>query len=435
MIRRRHVPLVAAATSAVGAAALVVALVVLPAGAPLPAGAVQLTSSVAPRSVKAGTTQERAVALAEQEFSLSLLEVASSSSPGSNVLVSPLSADVDLAMLELGAGPSTASEIASTLRSSGLSPAEQAAAWSSAVSELLAAQSDGELQLADSLWVSKLVSVEHGYLDSLAENFDNDTYQVDFRNPAAVDAINAWVAQQTADRITKLFSPGDLPKDTELVLANALHFHAAWASSIANAMKAASVERLPFHASPGTTVDVPTIAASEVSLKDARGQGFTAAELPYTNGRFAAMMIEPTAGTMATFLRSLTAAALSSIVAALHPDVTNLSMPALNLSSNGSLDPVLKQMGLAPAYEHADLTPMFGPAIGANQMIGTVHQAVTLNVNQWGTDAAAATGVSVLPGAALLRNLTIDHPYVFLIRDTVTGTILFSAMVANPSGR
>jgi serpin B len=176
------------------------------------------------------------------------------------------------------------------------------------------------------------------------------------------------------------------------------------------------------------------ILASDASIRDAMGKGWAAAELPYTNGRFAALLVEPTAGTMPAFLHSLTPAGLSAIVGALRPDFVNFSMPVLKLAVKGSLDEVLSAMGLAPAYQQADFTPMLGPDGALNQAIGTVRQAATLNVDRWGTDAAAATGVSVVGTAATTKSLAFDHPYLFLIRDTVTGTVLFSSVIENPAG-
>jgi serpin B len=105
----------------------------------------------------------------------------------------------------------------------------------------------------------------------------------------------------------------------------------------------------------------------------------------------------------------------------------------LKLSESGSLDSVLSAMGLAPAYQAADFSPMLGPVGTVNQAIGTVRQAVTLDVDRSGTDASAATAVSVVGLAATTRSIAFDHPYLFLIRDTVTGTVLFSSVVENPA--
>jgi serpin B len=114
-------------------------------------------------------------------------------------------------------------------------------------------------------------------------------------------------------------------------------------------------------------------------------------------------------------------------------ETANLSMPALHLSVSAPLDPMLSAMGLGPAYSGADFSPMLGPGGGSNHALATVRQAATLDVDPWGTDAAAATGAVAVPMLALNRSVTIDHPYLFLIRDTVTGALLFTAVVENPT--
>lgn len=396
-------------------------------------GAVRLVASVSPLSGPASGSGSAAVAAAEQRFALALTTAAyRAAPPDADVLLSPFSAAADLAMLQLGSGPRTAPEIAATLREESLTSAQLVAGWRTLDTAMRSAQSPGELQIATSLWLSRRLHVEPGFLDAVALGFGNDTYQVDFTSPAATQSINAWVREETAGRIRQLFRAGDLDPVTEVVLAEALHFHAAWAAgtSISNG----SVENRPFTTAAGATVSVPTVVAGNVSLETASGSGYEAAEIPYSNGRFAALLVEPDAGTLARFLPSLTTGALASIVAALRPALLNLSMPELHESVDAKLDGVLGPMGLAPLYAGADFSPMLGPAGAVNQALGIVKQAATLGVTQWGTDAAAATGASVVPTAATSRSVTIDHPYLFLLRDTVTGAILFSSVVANPAG-
>jgi serpin B len=109
-------------------------------------------------------------------------------------------------------------------------------------------------------------------------------------------------------------------------------------------------------------------------------------------------------------------------------------MPELKLASNTSLIDPLATMGMAPVFVNADFSRMLGAFGATNQAVGVVQQAVTLNVNQWGTDAAAGTVVSVIPSDAHSSTpIAFNHPYLFLIRDTRTGTLLFSSVVNNPA--
>ena len=399
-----------------------------------PNGSVHLVADVKVSAVLGTRASEEALAAAEERFALQLTRAEASGTPTGNVLLSPMSAHIDLAMLELGAAGATAQEIATALQSSGLSADTQAAAWNGLLQSLLAGETAGELHVANSIWVRDGLSVEARFLRETAETFGNNTYEADFESNSAEQAINAWVAEETAGRIKVLYQPGDLAASTEVVLANALHFHAAWQKDL---FGQAVVEHQPFYPSSGSSVSVPMVVDSQDALSFAQGTGYDAVQLPYTNGRFAALLIEPTGGSIGSLLATLDPAGLSGIVRALHSGFISFSMPELTLSARRSLDEPLSSMGMAQAFNSADFSPMLGQLLGAtNQQVGGVEQAVTLDVNKWGTDAAAATGVSVQPSDAHSTTATIafDHPYLFLIRDTVTGTILFSSVVNNPAG-
>jgi serpin B len=337
-------------------------------------------------------------------------------------------------MLQLGSAGATTEEIATALQSTGLSSSEQAKGWSDLVQQLMAAESSGELHLANSLWVDKDITVQPQFLRGAALTFGDDTYQVDFAKSSATQAINAWVDQETAGHIKQLYTPTELAAATELVLANALHFHAAWQHGL---FQDASVEPEPFFTPAGTRESVSMVVdrGTQDSFLASSTSGYEAVQIPYTNGRFSALLVEPTSGTMSSFLRTLSPQRLAALTSGLRTEFINLSMPVLHLSARDSLDDPLSAMGMARAFEAADFTPMLGTLGAANQAVGSVQQAASLDVNRWGTDAAAATGATVISTAAHASSGTFafNHPYLFLLRDTRTGAILFSSVVNNPA--
>ncbi len=442
--RRRRVGLASGGAALGLAAALLVAFVAIPGSGPQgnertpvalgvrsvagPDGSVQLLASAA--KVAAASPQSvSTLASSEQAFALDLTRQELSSASGTNVLLSPMSADVDLSMLELGASGQTEKQIAAALRSTGLSSEENAAAWKVLVSSELAAESPGELTLANSLWIKEHLQVEPGFLHAEAAAFGDDTYQADFTSPSATDAINAWVDRATAGRIPELFTLGELLPTTVVVLANALHLHAAWANPHQFTSTTGS-----FVTAAGQNLSVPTLVATNDQLDFGVTSSYQAVQVPYTNGRFAALVVEPTSATMTSWLSTLTKKDLSTIVGSLSSGSVDLSMPALGLSSHPLLNTALSTMGMASAFQSADLTPMLGPTLGTRVFVAQVQQADTLLVNRWGTDAAAATGTSIVPtSASAVHVLDFNHPYLFLIRDTKTGTILFSSVVNNPT--
>jgi serpin B len=395
-----------------------------------PDGSVHLVANVNPLTGNASYSKSEA--LAEQGFALELTREVAAMQAGDNVLVSPLSADLDLAMLELGSAGATTTQIAAALQSSGLTPTQQATAWSNLVATMMGASSGGEIHIANSLWVQRGLPIQPSYLRAVGETFGNDTYQVDFTSNTAEQAINAWVSAETAGCIKELFTPGELIADTELVLANALHFHAAWAKTL---FAAATVQQVPFFTAGGAKVSSQMVVDSQDSFLAGVTPAYKAVEIPYTNGRFAALLIEPAPGTMESFLGGLTQTRLSTLTTSLRSESVYLKMPELALSARALLNEPLSAMGLGPAFYEANFSPMLGPRGAANQAIGVVQQAATLNVNRWGTDAAAGTGASVVPvdTHGTQARITFDHPYLFFIRDTVTGTILFSSVVNDPT--
>jgi serpin B len=446
--RRRRIGLAVTSTVAIPAVALLVALVAVPGTGPRtsepppvvpgagvssmarPGGSVQLLVP-AGKAGAAGSKAAAELASAEQSFALDLTREELFHSAHANVLLSPTSVDVDLSMLELGAGGQTEHEIATALRSAGLSADENAAAWKLLVSSELAHESSGELTLANSLWIDQRLHVEPAFLQAASGAFGDDTYQVDFDSLSATNAINAWVDHATAGRISELFAPGELLPTTDVVLANALHLHAAWANGNQFAATTGS-----FVTGGGKRVSVPTLTATDDQLDFAATPSYQAVQIPYTNGRFRALVIQPRSGSLADWLAGLSPKTLAAIVGSLAGGTVDLSMPRLDLSSRPLLNSALSAMGMADAFFSADLMPMLGPSLGNRVAVAQVQQADTLQVDRFGTDAAASTGISVVPTstrAIHVVDIDIDRPYLFLVRDTKTGVILFSSVVNDPA--
>ncbi len=433
---RRRVGLTLGGVAGVLAVALLIASVAVPEGSPPsgplvrkmagPDGSAHLLAS-ARQTGSAGSSAVAELASSEQAFALDLTRKVLSASPGSNVLLSPMSADIDLSMLELGAEGQTEQEIAATLQSSGLTAEENASAWKALVSSELAGEPSGALKFANSLWVDQHVQVETAFLRAEATNFGNDTYQVDFASPTATKAINSWVDQATGGRISELFATGELSPTTAVVLANALHLHAAWANT-----NQFTTKTQPFAVAGGSSVSVPMLTSSGDQLDASATPSYAAAQIPLSGGRFAALVIEPE-GNIDSWLASLTPQGLAAIVGSLSMGPVALTMPAVDLSNRPLLNTALSTMGMAHAFEAANLTPMLGNTSGRTAVVTKVQQADTLQVTSEGIDAAAATGISAftsLEGTII----DVDRPYLFLVRDTKTGAILFSSVVNNPTG-
>jgi serpin B len=398
--------------------------------------AIQLVSDSGGEGPAPSAKRADAVAQSEQQFSLSLLKQLSvSGSSSSNILVSPSSLSTALSMLELGAAGDTQKQIASTLGSQNLTAQGQAAGWSALSAELKAAAApDGiSLQSANSLWLQKGLAMNPSFMSSLSRYFASGVWQVDFASdPAgAVADLNAWVAQETHGHITTLFSPGAITHQTALILANAVYFKAQWEQPFSN-----STVDAQFHLLNGATTSIPfvhTPANGPIHVSAFMGSGVDGVQLPYGGGRMAALVLMPTSESILEFSASLTQAHLAHFVSTLAPTSLALSMPSLSLSSTHDLVSTLKTLGMRDAFDanNADLSGMSATSL----FVTDVVQKDTLSVTPWGSEATAATGIGTSTAAEEIRmSINIDHPYLFLIRDTHTGEILFEAQVVNPAG-
>jgi serpin B len=386
--------------------------------------AVQLAAETAPIT-RADPAAVDSVAAAEQALSIALLRQVSD---GGNVSVSPASLYLALGMLQNAARGETAAQISHALQASGISTAEQNAGLAGLTDELdAAAAQDGiALDSANSLWQLRGFDIRAKFLQTLAAYYHAGVWKVDYARDmaGALKAINDWTAQQTHGKIQKLFD--QLDPATVLVLANAIYFHATWATPFDEARTV-----------PGTfvTADGKQVLAKFMSggsaLHSAITGGYRAVELPYRGGRFAALAIMPSGGSLADFVQSLTPDRISAIAGSLRSG-TQVKLPRFTTTSKIDLKPVLQALGMTTAFtDSADLS---GLSDAVSTKVDQVIQRVYLGVGEKGTTAAAVTGISILPTSVTPeRYVVFDHPFLFLVRDTETGAILFASEVRDPT--
>jgi serpin B len=390
--------------------------------------AVELTaqvSSAAPDDEGAATE----VATGEEGLTLALLDHLSASTAG-NVTVSPMSLAVALAMLADGAHGATLSQIDSVLGTPTIDPAARNSGWATLLSGL-----DGQsladrvtMQSADALWLQHGLEMNNEFMADMARYFRTGVWQVDFSDnlPAAVDAINKWVTTNTDGKITTLFNTGDIDTSTMLVLANAVYFHANWQDPFDPAASHPGV----FYAAGGTsTVTFMHQVVPSASISS----GFDEVRLSYTGGDFQAVAIMPTGGSLKSFVDSLTVSGLNQILVA-PQQRADIQLPRFSDDGYLNLNQTLSAMGMPLAFSpEADFSAMSTTPL----QVQSVGQRDYLNVAEKGTEAAAATGISAMPasataGATRLPRIKFDHPFVFLIRDTTTGAILFASVMNTP---
>lgn len=352
---------------------------------------------------------------------------------GGNVVFSPYSIESALAMIAVGAGGSTAGEIDHVLNTT--SPGTLAAALARLDVSLAAGSSSSQgprLQVANTLWVQSGLALEEPFTHTLSTLFGASPQTVNFAGApeSARQAINSWVAAHTGHQITGLFPPGSIPTQTSAVLANAIYLAAHWADPFTRARTAPG----PFYTAAGATVQVPLMTQTPVAVRYARRDDYQAVDLPYAHSNLSMLLVMPTPGTLASFRRGLSAGSLAQLEQTLSWRRVELHVPRFHLSFDTELNPVLSALGMPAAF--TDAADLSGIAAHTALKMSAVEHAADLQVDEEGTVAAATTGVGLQPTAVTptpATRLIVDHPFLVLLRDAVTKTILFVAQVTKPA--
>jgi serpin B len=392
----------------------------------------ELMAQVAPFRTAGSPAASAAVAAAEHNFAVRLLWQVSRGQSG-NVTVSPLSLAVALAMLENGAGGVTRAQIAAVLGAGTISLSRQDQGWAQLLSGLTA---DGRpenavFHSADDLWLQRGFPVAPQFLASQARYFRAGVWQTDFeRNlPAAENAMNQWASEHTAGTIRHLFGPRDLDASTRVVLANAAGFLGSWQ----NPFRPQESSPGTFTTSSGRPANV-TYMTRYMTGGTVASAGYQAARLPYAGGRFAAVAIMPTDENLARFTATLTPGKLNQIIAGTaRGSAASVSLPRFTTGGYLRLNDTLAALGMPVAFSgEADFSVMSPVPLSVQSAV----QRDYLSVSEHGTVAYAVTGIS-LAQSDLTRPLSpalrFDRPFLFLIRDQVTGAILFASLVQNPA--
>jgi serpin B len=355
-----------------------------------------------------------------------------------NLFYSPYSISLALAMAYAGASGDTAQQMADVLHLA-LQGQDVHTAFN-ALDQYLASLDDGtkgrddggfRLKIANAIWGQQDYKFLQAFLDLLAENYGAGLRLVDFKGATeqSRQAINDWVAEQTEQKIKDLLPPGSIDAMTRLVLTNAVYFNAAWA----NPFDENATIDAPFYLLDGSDVTVKMMRQTE-HFGYALGDGYQAVEIPYAGGKMSMAILLPDDGNFQQFEDSLNGEQVDAILQNLSHGNVMLSLPKFEFSSEFGLADVLRQMGMSAAFDpaQADFSAMDGTH---DLFIGDVFHKAYISVNEAGTEAAAATAVVMKASGMPLEpvKITVDRPFMFLIRDTVNNSTLFVGRVMNPA--
>jgi serpin B len=337
-------------------------------------------------------------------------------------------------MVDTGARGTTATEIDHVLHTT--APAAVAAGLATIDARLTAAHAPAgapRLDLANGLWVQSGLRLEKPFTSTLASLFGAAPQSVNFAGApdTARQTINSWVADHTANLIPDLFPSGTITPQTVAVLANAIDLAARWSDPFTRSQTANG----PFYTATGPAVQVPFMTQEVPSAFPYANRGsYQAVELPYLHSTLSMLLVMPKPGTLARFEHGLSIGSLALLERRLSPVRVDLHIPRFHLSFDTELNPVLSELGMPVAF--SDAADFSGIVAHPQLKISAVEHDADLRVDEQGTVAAAATGISIVPTAIAPQpatELTLDHPFLAFLRDDATGTILFVAQVTNPA--
>lgn len=352
-----------------------------------------------------------------------------------NLFLSPFSISTALGMCAAGAKGATLDEMTKVLHL----PADAHAAFGAVIKNLNeepdAKKRGFTLSTANALWAQKGYPWKPEYKKLVADAYSAGLFDVDYLSAAeeARGTINAWVEKETREKIKNLLPQGSVTRDTRLVLTNAIYFKGDWQDQF----KKDATKDLPFTLADGKKVDAPLMHRVG-GYRYAENEAFQVLDLPYTGRRVSMTVILPRkADALPAVEKEITAGKLSATLQSLRFEKeVHVHLPRFKTEKSFTLNQPLKALGMKAAFAGADFSGMH---TGGEQLdISAVIHKAFVDVNEEGTEAAAATGVVVgttsVAEPPKPRYFRADRPFLFLIRDGKTGSVLFTGRVENPRG-
>jgi serpin B len=354
-----------------------------------------------------------------------------------NLICSPVGAAIALSMASAGARGKTLEEMTKVLHLEPKRLSESHASFGSLLDALN--DRDGRdgvaLEVADQLWGHDDIDFEDEFLSTLETQYRAGLERLDFEDDteAARGTINAWAAAKTHGRIREIVSPGAVHEATRVVLTNAVYFKGAWVTQF----QEGSTGERPFQTSEGARP--VKMMAQRRQLRHAAASGVSLVELPYKGGLSMVVVLPDDVNGLDAVERRLVGSYDDWLASMTFKEV-DLWLPRFRVTSSLSLGTSLAAMGMPTAFEkEADFTGMAKRRAGERPIvIDRVLQRAFIEVDEIGTEAAAVTAVAMAMDISLAGPepervvFHADHPFVYVIRDTETGAVLFAGRFVAP---
>lgn len=373
------------------------------------------------------TVQEKDVAKANTAFGLSLLKAINATETNGNLLLSPLSVSMALGMTLNGANGTTYEAMRRTLAFDASSQHEINAAYSGLIKQLRARDAKVEFGLANSIWYNTGFAVFPTFIDSVRHYFDAEVRQIDFGNSNSPAVISQWAEQKTNGRIKDLIR--EIRQDEIMFLVNAVYFKAPWTV----VFHEGATRSAPFRRPDGSTVTA-RMMNNDAAYFSAKKDGVQAVELLYGDSAFSMVLLTAEQGlSLAPAIAVLEPAKWEALMSSMQRGRIMLNMPKFKFTYEKALKDALSALGMGIAFDEAraDLTRIANVR-PRNLYISRVQHKTFIDVHEKGTEAAGATAIGV-GVTSLPPEMTFDKPFLFVIRERSTGTLLFVGRVNDPT--
>jgi serine protease inhibitor len=376
----------------------------------------------------ADTPADSRLVAADNSLGLRLFGLLAKRDGDLNTFISPISAALAFGMAYNGAEGQTQQQMMEALALQGMSLEDVNRANAALMAQLTGIDPKVKLRIANGIWIARSgrLAVNPDFLARNREFYGAEIGDL----KGAPQNVNAWVRKQTEDKIDSIVSESDL-NNAVAILVNAVYFKGEWGQKFDKSATHNGV----FTTEQGIKRDVPLMHA-EVKCPYLKGDGFQAISLPYGAGRARALLFLPDAGTkLADFLSRVTPENWSRWTQTLRGGEGSLALPRFRSEYQADLGGPLSELGMGVAFRpgQANFAGLAGKP--GDVWISKARQKTFLEVNEEGTEAAAATGI-VMATRAVMRTqrfaLTFDHPFLCAIQDTKTGALLFLGVIRDP---
>jgi serpin B len=370
---------------------------------------------------------EQSVLNAANAYSFALWSTINRSQRDSNVFVSPLSASFALGMAMNGAAGQTFDEMRSALQFANAPLSSIDSGYKSLIALLSGLDPATTMQIANSIFYRRDFPFNQSFLTDAAAWFDAEVKPQDFTDAAGtLSAVNGWASAKTNGRIPTVLQ--QVNPDDVMFLLNAIYFKGAWRDKF----DPAATRDAPFHPSTGADQSAK-LMYRQATMSYGETGTYQAVDLAYGDSAFTMTVLLPKAGSdVEQVAASLTQASWQALTTSFHPQLVALSLPKITFSWKRGLKDDMQALGMKAAFvpDGADFTRM-STAAGNRLYVSLLQQNTFVAIDEEGTEAAAVTivGISVT-SAPVATEMRVDRPYLFVIRERLSGTVLFMGKVA-----